>query len=869
MPTHASLQRAWNRVLVTLGWIIALGSSSLRASSPVGPPEGAEPVIIELRLGRLVSRTVSGFRVEDDALIPLTRFLDLAEVSHHVHDDGRLEATFQPSGNRLSIDARRYKVQMGNRFIQTGPSQLLVQDGEYYVATGLLGGALGLRFDVDWSELRVTLRDAGGLPIARRLQREHARNALLRRDDGHEPDLTLGPRRNRWDGLVMDYSWLLPSDEPFAGSQYRMGLGTNAFGGSLALTAESEGRAGEGRVRVRGSWSGVWQDDPWLKQLRVGDGFATGPRFRGLRGVSVTNSPFLRSSLLGSIVYDGRLDPGWQVEAYQQGRLVAFDSVGTTGMYGVELPVQYGENPVDLVAYGPFGEERHFNRTYRMSRSLLPKGRWEYGAAAGACAGLACEGTLNADIRYGATERLTFRAGFDRFWRDTLPDLDHPYLSVAASPSNAWTLEVEGAHQAFGRGILRYEPSIDLRISAEVVGFAHHTTAPLLTSSAQRSTMILQGFYRPNRENRAWYFEGTLNRSHTASGTFTRATLGASARAHGVQFLPFVRWEWDQPNAGLTNLRGFAGMTAFFAPTSAWARSLGRFWVRTNLEVETSLRPMRAGLSVTRSLGLGSRIESGVRWQRGGMGTTFTLALTSELASILSSTAISAPVGGRITGYQLVRGSAVWNQAADRMEFFPNLSVDRSGVSGRVFLDENANGLQDPGEDGIANVRVIVGSSIARTDSTGRFDRWDLVPFEPLVVQIDTLSLPNPLFVARYEAVSIVPSPNSYRVLDLPLIESAVIEGRVIRRIGDATVPAGSLILVLTNLKTGERREITTFSDGEFYALGVRPGEYEMSVSEGFLDVSAETTEPIRLRVQPTPGGASLQGIELIIRRRD
>jgi len=310
-------------------------------------------------------------------------------------------------------------------------------------------------------------------------------------------------------------------------------------------------------------------------------------------------------------------------------------------------------------------------------------------------------------------------------------------------------------------------------------------------------------------------------------------------------------------------------MTAFFAPTSVWARSLGRFWVRTDLEVETSLRPMRAGLSVTRSLGLGSRIEGGVRWQRGGMGTTFTLALTSELASILSSTAISAPVGGRITGYQLVRGSAVWNQAADRMEFFPNLSVDRSGVSGRVFLDENANGLQDPGEDGIANVRVIVGSSIARTDSTGRFDRWDLVPFEPLVVQVDTLSLPNPLFVAQYEAVSIVPSPNSYRVLDLPLIESAVIEGRVIRRIGDATVPAGSLILVLTNLKTGERREITTFSDGEFYALGVRPGEYEMSVSEGFLDVSAETTEPIRLRVQPTPGGASLQGIDLIIRRRD
>jgi hypothetical protein len=245
---------------VVVTWITAIVPSQLDAAG--ASPDEAEPIIIELRLGRLVSRTVSGFRVEDDALIPLTKFLDLAEVYFQVHDDGRLEATFQPSGSHLSIDAARYKVQMDGRFIQSGPSQLFVQDGEYYIATGLLGGVLGLRFDVNWSDLRVTLR---------------ARNALLRRRGGLTPDLTLGPRRNRWDGLVMDYSWLLPSDDPLAGSLYRVGLGTNAFGGSLTLSAESVGEAGTGDVRMRGSWSGVWQEDPWLKQLHVGDGFATGP----------------------------------------------------------------------------------------------------------------------------------------------------------------------------------------------------------------------------------------------------------------------------------------------------------------------------------------------------------------------------------------------------------------------------------------------------------------------------------------------------------------------------------------------------------------------------------------------------------------
>ncbi len=211
----------------------------------------------------------------------------------------------------------------------------------------------------------------------------------------------------------------------------------------------------------------------------------------------------------------------------------------------------------------------------------------------------------------------------------------------------------------------------------------------------------------------------------------------------------------------------------------------------------------------------------------------------------------------------------MWNQAAGRVELSPGPSLDRGGISGWVFLDENANGLRDPGEQGVPNVRVLIGSTVAETDSGGRYDQWDLVPFEPLMLQVDSLSLRNPLFVSQHDAVSIVPSPNSYRVLDLPLIESGVIEGLVRREVDGTVMPAGVLVLLLTNLETGERREISTFSDGEFYLLGVRPGEYELSVGAGFLNTPDETAAPALLRVEATPGGASLHGIELTIRRRN
>ena len=40
----------------------------------------AEPVLIELQLGRLTSRTVEAFRSGDAALVPVGAFFDLAEI---------------------------------------------------------------------------------------------------------------------------------------------------------------------------------------------------------------------------------------------------------------------------------------------------------------------------------------------------------------------------------------------------------------------------------------------------------------------------------------------------------------------------------------------------------------------------------------------------------------------------------------------------------------------------------------------------------------------------------------------------------------------------------------------------------------------
>src|SRR3989449_4274615 len=402
-----------------------------------------------------------------------------SDLRHRITPDGRLEATVDPGNRRIVIDPRSDSVQYGHRRVRIERDFIRFESPELYVGSERLGDLPGVMFALDWSDLPATVIDPSSLPIARRLRREAAREAYLRRPEGMRADVTLGLQRPSWDGVVVDYSLFAPSTDPLAGSTYGFGLGADVGGGSLEMLGQSVGPAELGRVHVDASWTGVWRENRWVRQLRLGDVASTGPRSRALEGVSITNAPFVRPSLIGLLRYAGSLEPGWSVEAYRGGDLVAYDSADASGGFSIALPVRYGENPVDFVAYGPFGEIREFNRTYRVLTELLPARQFEYGLAGGRCPqpSFICNATANLDLRYGATARWTVQGGLDQFWRDSLPDRTHPYATVVGNPSNEWAIQGEVVGAGLVRGALRYEPSVDLRLGGEYVRFTRDSAA--------------------------------------------------------------------------------------------------------------------------------------------------------------------------------------------------------------------------------------------------------------------------------------------------------------------------------------------------------------------------------------------------------
>ena len=828
------------------------------------PDTAPEPVIIELQIGRLARATVAAYRVRSEVLIPLSQLFQLVEIRYRVSSDGRVEATMDPGNRSIVIDARTDTMQFGERRVHIEPEFRYFDGAEVYIGAERLGDLFGLMFAVNWAELTVTVVDPRDLPIARRVAREGAREAYLRRAEGVRADVTLGLERPQWDGVVVDYSVFSPSPDPLAGAAYTMGLGADLAGGSLEVLTQSVGPAGAGRAHTNASWTGVWRERRWVKQVRLGDGSSTGPRGRALLGFSVTNAPFVRPSLVGALRYDGRLEPGWSVEAYRGGDLVAYDSADAAGRFAINLPVRYGENPVDFVAYGPFGEIRHFNRTYRVLLDILPPRRFEYGLSAGQCrgGGAQCRATANVDMRYGVTRGWTVQGGLDQFWRDTAPDRLHPYAGVVANPTNSWALEGELVGRGLAHGGVRYEPSVDFRLEGDYTRFTRDSFS-IFAPLGRRAQWGVGGFLRPSPAKGYFFFDARVDRVMSATGSSTRTRLGASAQTAEIRFLPYVRTQHDPGTS-----RAFAGLNTFVVPRPGLGAFFNVLLIRTATELERRAGLVSWSAFAARPISRGVRVEVGATWERtmpgAPGGITYSLTLTSYFAAARAITALLAPPGGPVAGTQFVQGSVLWDRQAGRLGVAPGPSLERSGLSGRVFLDENGNGVRDIGEPGIAGVRVLVGANAVRSDSDGAYRVWDLVPFEPILVSVDSLSLESPLLVPLFARASIVPGPNRFRSLDIPVVQAGVIEGRVVRE-GRGV---GGVTLLLTERRSGARQTLVTFTDGAFYLLGVKPGDYELAVQAQVLDALAVDADPLRFTLAPTPNGVGRSDLEIRLRPR-
>ena len=802
----------------------ALCASLLHAqaapAATVAPPMRAdtlEAVLVELDVKDVGGSTVKAYRGGDEAWIPVGALLTQSDLAFE-----RSGADFRvtlASKKRVSIDAVHSIVHVNGTAVSVADGALIIRDGEAFAASRALAAWFGIRFEIVWSELRITAIGGKELPAENRAVRAASRFVSAPPAAPPAPEGTrLTPSRPLIDGFVLDYGLTTSLSAPFHDPGYTLGGGLTVLGGALDATVESAGSL----TTTQASWTGVWRDNPWLKQLRLGDVPITGTRFAEIRGFSITNAPFVRPTFFGQAAYGAHLGDGYEVESYIDGLLVGVDTTNRSGNFTRTLPVSYGSNLVDFAAYGPHDELSRFSQLFQIfPQDFLPPGKIEYGISAGRCEELnVCAYTGNADLRVGLTSRASIETGFELLQTDSTGRVGRPYFDFSLNPTNSIFISAQQLALSSSTLLVRWQPSLDQSLTFTGGRFTSNDTASqILTGQTVRDHYGILYYLRPPIGGKNSYLTVDARSIDENDGTHDRVRITLGLQLPNSQIAPYVETD-DTRGVGGTS-SALVGVNLFVLPISSLGSVFGSVLAYGTVERSNAGESLTS-LTLVRQFGSRFRVELGGTWSGAGTPGSYTVRVLTDLpqARMITTANIGAGSGG---GTNFISGSVLADPHSGQISLAPGPALQRGGVTGRVYLDANVNGKFDAGDTPIAGALVRVGSVYALTDSSGRYRIWDLVPFEPVAIAIDVSTLDSPLWAAEAQHVVLEPWPNRFQEFDVAIVPGGVVEGTLTDG-RDGGKPLGGVRVTLVENGTSRRMDMTTFTDGGFSFLGVKPG---------------------------------------------
>jgi hypothetical protein len=794
-------------------------------------------------------------------MLPVRQFFELAEIrlaSFALRDSA--VAVLEPGGIQLRFVPNAHLLLRGADSVRYDSLDVVWWEGDLFVTSTLLDRLLDVATSVEWNSLSATVGRAAGLPVVQRLRRETRRQLLSFRRPA--PDvLDLALQHRVVDGAVA--SWNVTALRRGAAEQLTLDLGFGAelLGGSAELRPLLFTSQDASDVQLRWAWSKSYAESHGIRQLRIGDVQSSGLRSRLMTGAVVTNAPFIRSSEFDVEHLVNNVPAGWEAELYGGGRLLAYSDADAVGAFRVPLQLGYGQNPYELVLYGPGGQTVRKTRTIRVPFSRLPTGRLEYSVAAGRCRFDPCDALLGADARYGLSNRVTLQGGWDAFFDHQLGNLWQPYAVVSGAALPTLALTAEAVVNDHLRATANYEPSLDLRATAGVTRFAKSgARISGAFSEATRSEVSL--FWRPGWMRGTLILQGAGLISSGPDQSRNLQRISATTRYGKFRYGLGLLRDHATRNNSIHSGRFAVDASADAALSGPWP-VLRSSTVQGQLAFEpaTGLTALRA--SIGRRIGRAVRMDAGLGWRRGA-GLNVELAFTTATSGprMGARTRMTANAGSEALVY--ASGSVAYDPRTRLLQLSDVADLGRAGVSGVLFQDDNANGRQDSGETGIPGIPVRIGGWPAETDLNGRFAAWGMYASEPLQIDIDTLSFRNPQLVMPAPVLRVRPSPNTFGVISVPVAVGAEISGFVL--IDGVPVPGVSL--VLRELNTGAEILTTTFRDGGFYRGAVPPGEYEVTLPDAILERLQATAPALSIFVPPGAGEKRFEDLTLRLERR-
>jgi hypothetical protein len=796
--------RLFRRAGLAFAAALSAGGGAPAAAAAPWTPNDDDALLLETRLGRLrLGGEVEGYQTPEGVCLDFKDMVETLDVPVRIDRDRKVaEGWVFKESHKLKVDRGAEKVSYGDKVQSLGASDIHDTAEGWCVSAAKLATWFGVEIEPDLPNALIQVSSKTKLPVelaAERRARATQVRTVEQFDLGALPQARLPYQLWRTPSMDAVVSLGGLSDKQ-RGKRFDRQYELYASGEIAAMSVDARlsstqnGRPDDLRVRAYRSDAAGGLLGP-LKATHVAAGdvssFGSALVSRSLpgRGAVITNRQIDRPDTFDRKTFRGELPSGWDAEIYRNGQLLGFAQNRSDGRYEfADVPLSFGPNRFEIVLYGPQGQMRRERETVVVGPdSISPKETWYWAGVSQDERDLLSLGPdIEANGRgwrggFGAERGLDARTSVSAQVHSlVLEDRRRTYLEAAVRRSiGAALVEVAGSYETRGGRAVRAQLLGQLGqayVSAEsVVGrnFVSDRVDPGVTGSHRIGVehsfdlkKLILPLHLEGRYIRREDGNDSLEGSARLSASFNRVSLTGTLdwRKQRRSFGP------DPPDAlesallvngslGLTRLRGemrwrLSPSASFQSATLIGQRQIGeRSDLRAEIGYDRSLSRARGAIGYVRRFSM------------------FSAALTAEGASD-GSVAAGLNLAFSL-GPDPLRGG---------FRFATEKLASTGTAYARVFRDQNGDGRRQADEPLAPEVQLKVGRSPVEklTDKSGRVVIDNLEPHRPVLVGVDSTSLPDPLVQAAGPGIVVVPRPGMPLQIELPLVSAGEVLGTLV-----------------------------------------------------------------------------------------
>lgn len=858
--------------------IVAL-AATLPGSSPAGPVASLQPafggqtadaqapdlLLLSVQLdGATISEALTAYGDPADPLVPLGELARLLELPLDIDvRNGVASGRIGESQRPITVDLKSGQALIGGKVVALVPPDSLVTETDIYLRASLVAKLLPLRITATPEDMLLTLEATEKLPV--QAQRERlAHLAGLSGQPEQRDDAMRVATPYRWLGEpAFDFTAELgQADEGSDGGRRTMTRFEGRVAGDLLQAGFSAWLATDDNASpaaARVAFTRRSEDGRLLGSLggtmaAVGDVFTPamtmGARSLNGAGLVFSSTRVDEASVFQRINLRGELPVGYDAELYVNDILRSGQRGATAqGRYEFnDIPLVRGRNAIRIVLYGPRGERVERTRVINVGGGQLAAGRTtvDLGVVAqdkplidlseSSIAGFSAgRGSLRAvlNVAHGLTEAATLTGGISRF-SDSLGKAHT--IASAGLRSSVLGMALQGDFASDFRGGRAASLGIAGRVGGVSFLGRHVEYGGRLADEANTSFDASRPMRRfselvfdlavplpgslglpvSGRMERAEFADG--GRSLTARAR-TTASLGGTIVALGADYS-----HRSQPGASETRMSG--NVSASRLINYSWQlRGTADFRLKPGFSLET------LGFSADHAIGDRYSVRFGA-----------TRTFSSRDVALQAGVTARLPFGTATLGGDWSAGQNRW-----RVGLQLNFGLARDPLKGRyritppgpangasaallAFIDANANGQRDRGEEAVPGVVVEGGGLKTVTDADGRAFVTGLGDGSMTTLRTDATGADTVFVAAPPQNIVFAARSGGMTTIPYPLVPTSELVARIGFRRKDGEVGGLSAVKLRLVSAKGEVIQGMTEFDGTAVFDQVRPGKYAIEI---------------------------------------